>query len=1025
MAEVVLNLKYNDNGAEGKINSIIKALQQAEAKDWKLKVNIDEAAVNHQFANIQRTGAAAIQGLKRAWSDYKSIVEAPLNLTGVNQLVSLLDKMEGSLLLNQISSNITSGFANSLERYDILQTYPKIIESIGYSSKDASDSMDRLYKSVLGLPTAFGDIVNSAQYFTLILDDLEKGTDLAIAANNAFVASGATGQQVTAGMRQLQYIMEGTKLRSTQWYSLIRSMPIALREVGDALGYPDFKSFTEDLIANKVASEDFIDTLIDVGLNSDKLGNLLDTMKDRAVAALTNVRNAAMRMGEGWLTTLDKTLEKTGGKGLEDNIKGVSSIIDHIAEVGRTWIETHGTELQSLIDKFMAIKWDELVPKLFDSLTNIADTALGNIDEWLLKIPDILQDVRATFNAIDNSRLLKILEVLGTGVTTGATAGILAKLFGGAALFGGGSAAVAATGAAATGATAAGATAAGVASSAFGALGGGIVLTSIVAAVVEEINRSQTREKISEDTTNFLANNPRALYLARLLNSAYGSYDGISFPLSQEYRNKLSSQEQYNYALSELKRLYPNIVLDTVREIRKDGVDTFYRVLFDEDEIAKILGQNVQIDGKTIDDILKERSQIDMLAGEYPSAYNEQYLFEQAALEHYDKLLLLQRVFEAAVSTYQSRLSEIDSRRAHIQAAIEELQKKGVSLEYKTISDYTGIYGDPKGKEGKFFSERIKDSFGGLFRNTLNDFGKVQRDLTPKIKDLNDKMISAITNYDGNEEEKDKLFEAWANTLSGIDPNDPSSISQLETMIVEGPSKMIETYLIPSIRSNEALNKNKQLLYDAMMQALGLAGEDLDSQKEQVYEDMAKDNLVTKFYQMLDDKANEFESTFLPGIRAGLTNFKDSVIREIRSAVDDINDLRLNAFPQVNVYIRRKVVSDTYNSYLLGQGSYSASGGFMSPKGTDVIPAMLTPGEYVQRRAAVQHFGRTFMDRINALDLNGALNAFYSNPYATGGFVRSDNRSYRDNHAVVNQVFNSGNASTGFRRASRFVRALG
>ena len=64
------------------------------------------------------------------------------------------------------------------------------------------------------------------------------------------------------------------------------------------------------------------------------------------------------------------------------------------------------------------------------------------------------------------------------------------------------------------------------------------------------------------------------------------------------------------------------------------------------------------------------------------------------------------------------------------------------------------------------------------------------------------------------------------------------------------------------------------------------------------------------------------------------------------------------------------------------------------------------------------------MDRINALDLNGAIRAFYSSPYSTGGFVKSDNRSYRDNHAVVNQIFNSGNASTGFRRASRFVRAL-
>ena len=42
------------------------------------------------------------------------------------------------------------------------------------------------------------------------------------------------------------------------------------------------------------------------------------------------------------------------------------------------------------------------------------------------------------------------------------------------------------------------------------------------------------------------------------------------------------------------------------------------------------------------------------------------------------------------------------------------------------------------------------------------------------------------------------------------------------------------------------------------------------------------------------------------------------------------------------------------------------SGGGMTPMGTDTVPAMLTPGEFVMSRGAVNTFGSGFMEMINA-----------------------------------------------------------
>ncbi|MGX7263718.1 hypothetical protein [Enterococcus crotali] len=114
-----------------------------------------------------------------------------------------------------------------------------------------------------------------------------------------------------------------------------------------------------------------------------------------------------------------------------------------------------------------------------------------------------------------------------------------------------------------------------------------------------------------------------------------------------------------------------------------------------------------------------------------------------------------------------------------------------------------------------------------------------------------------------------------------------------------------------------------------------------------------------------------------------------------------------------------------------GEVEFHASGGLagiFKKKGTDTVPAMLTPGEFVQRKAAVHTFGLDFMNKVNNLDVRGAFSAL------TGRFNTQSMR-IPDVSTVINNITHttnnsnkvtqnvvSGNADYMMKRASRYLR---
>jgi tape measure domain-containing protein len=99
----------------------------------------------------------------------------------------------------------------------------------------------------------------------------------------------------------------------------------------------------------------------------------------------------------------------------------------------------------------------------------------------------------------------------------------------------------------------------------------------------------------------------------------------------------------------------------------------------------------------------------------------------------------------------------------------------------------------------------------------------------------------------------------------------------------------------------------------------------------------------------------------------------------------------------------------------------------MKPSGTDTVPAMLTPGEYVMKRSAVKNAGQSFMDKVNNMDLKVAFKELSTRYGSQVGSVVNKNVTINnnDNRVTNNSIaFNEGNERRQAIKVGRCLRGL-
>ena len=361
---------------------------------------------------------------------------------------------------------LTEGFSGAFERYDTMKNYEKSLKALGLEvektfvvgSGKAQTALENLNDAVLGLPTGLDEIVAAQKVYAGATGEMEKSTKTAIAANNAFLASGMGSREQRFFQKYMVALASGAELTTTQWQSMGRIAPLVMRSVAEELGYAgdDFAKFNEEIRNGTISGQEFLDAFIEVG-TSGKVQQAANVMKTTWGGLSANIQNATRRMGEGLLKALDTAFESYNGRNLVQNLLGfdaegnevgggIKHWLDGISESLQNWVKAHPDEIVEFFDALKGVDWKSLargfgegmlaIAKGIEAIAKFAEGKdLSWIGHWMTGLNILgkfLTIGGGIFKGLRHPLALVITlgKLLGGKVSGGGLFGKLASLFG-------------------------------------------------------------------------------------------------------------------------------------------------------------------------------------------------------------------------------------------------------------------------------------------------------------------------------------------------------------------------------------------------------------------------------------------------------------------------------------------------------------------------------------------------------------------------------------------------------------------
>lgn len=399
--------RYNEISNALKLVSAEFRQITSEAKAATIQQDLYNQAVSNLTGRIAKVGSR-MQTLGKALQSITSPFSRILNgfVMGI-----------GYRALNKV----TSGLSGAFERYDTMHTYSAQLVAMGHKAEDATAAIEKLRDSVLGLPTGLDEIVASQKAYVGATNDVERATELAIAANNAYIAGGTTAKQKKYIQNQLLALASGAELTTSQWQSLQRNAPMALRAVAEELGYADDKyaDFLEDLKKGNIEGKKFLDAFIKQGTEG-RLSKAATVMKLTWNALSENISNATKRLGQNVIEAFDEVFQNYNGRNLVQNLLGFDKEGHDLKDGIKDWFDSLGASIGDWIrnNPDRIIKFFENLKKL-----DIKGFLKGIADFYL----PLIEKAVELLGKIDGSKLSKFMlgGNLAGGILT--TAGGITK----------------------------------------------------------------------------------------------------------------------------------------------------------------------------------------------------------------------------------------------------------------------------------------------------------------------------------------------------------------------------------------------------------------------------------------------------------------------------------------------------------------------------------------------------------------------------------------------------------------------
>lgn len=316
---------------------------------------------------------------------------------------------------------LSSSFDGAINRFDTMQSYPKVMKSLGFEVEQSQKSVAKLNQSVQGLPTSLADVVTTSKSLAAVTGNIDKATDTTIALNHAFLASGSSSEDASRGLQQYSQMLAKGTVDMQSWRTLQETMAPALTKVAKTLGIAsgNTNELYEALQNGTISFDQLNDAMIECDTET---GGFADTALEASKGvktSMTNIKSAVQNLEQGFMSAMNNMLKSKAMGGLVDNLEKIKS---KIYDFRNSIMET----------KDDGLTWDfkpevmENVSKAMDWLADRANNAKAMIQQFYdgFMKTDAVQNAITMFdkikdaigNVMDKLQDSKVFEQLGQDI---------------------------------------------------------------------------------------------------------------------------------------------------------------------------------------------------------------------------------------------------------------------------------------------------------------------------------------------------------------------------------------------------------------------------------------------------------------------------------------------------------------------------------------------------------------------------------------------------------------------------------
>lgn len=316
---------------------------------------------------------------------------------------------------------LSSSFDGAINRFDTMQSYPKVMKSLGFEVEQSQKSVAKLNQSVQGLPTSLADVVTTSKSLAAVTGNIDKATDTTIALNHAFLASGSSSEDASRGLQQYSQMLAKGTVDMQSWRTLQETMAPALTKVSKKLGITsgNANELYAALQNGTITFDQFNDAMIECDTETGGFAETALEASKGVKTSMTNIKSAVQNLEQGFMSAMNNMLKSKAMGGLVDNLEKIKS---KIYDFRNSIMET----------KDDGLTWDfkpevmENVSKAMDWLADRANNAKAMIQQFYdgFTKTDAVQNAIIVFdkikdaigNVMDKLQDSKVFEQLGQDI---------------------------------------------------------------------------------------------------------------------------------------------------------------------------------------------------------------------------------------------------------------------------------------------------------------------------------------------------------------------------------------------------------------------------------------------------------------------------------------------------------------------------------------------------------------------------------------------------------------------------------